>query len=30
MVVYRARLATLARSDGLSVGPTFRPRPSGC
>ena len=30
MVVYRARLAALARSDGLSVGPTFRPRPSGC
>jgi N-acetylmuramoyl-L-alanine amidase len=30
MVWYRARLAALARSDGLPVGPTFRPRPSGC
>jgi len=30
MVVYRTKLAALARSDGLSVGPTFRPRPSGC
>lgn len=30
MVVYRAKLAVLARTDGLSVGPTFRPRPSGC
>lgn len=30
MVVYRARLAALARRDGLRVGPTFRPRPSGC
>jgi beta-N-acetylhexosaminidase len=30
MVVYRAKLAALARADGLSVGPTFRPRPSGC
>ena len=30
MVVYRARLAALARADGLAVGPTFRPRPSGC
>ncbi|MDE3025468.1 MAG: N-acetylmuramoyl-L-alanine amidase [Acidobacteriota bacterium] len=30
MVVYRARLAALARRDGLSVGPTFVPRPSGC
>jgi N-acetyl-anhydromuramyl-L-alanine amidase AmpD len=30
MVVYRAKLAALARSYGLRVGPTFRPRPSGC
>ena len=30
MVWYRARLAALARSEGLQVGPTFRPRPSGC
>ena len=30
MVVYRARLAALARSYGVRVGPTFRPRPSGC
>jgi N-acetylmuramoyl-L-alanine amidase len=30
MVAYRARLAGLARADGLQVGPTFRPRPSGC
>ena len=30
MVVYRGKLAALARSDGMSVGPTFRPRPSGC
>ncbi|HZQ88686.1 MAG TPA: peptidoglycan recognition family protein [Gaiellaceae bacterium] len=30
MIWYRARLAALARSDGLQVGPTFRPRPSGC
>lgn len=30
MVVYRARLAALALHDGLHVGPTFRPRPSGC
>jgi len=30
MVVYRTKLAALARSDGLSLGPTFRPRPSGC
>jgi len=30
MVRYRARLAALARSYGLAVGPTFRPRPSGC
>ncbi len=30
MVVYRARLAALARADGMQVGPTFRPRPSGC
>lgn len=30
MVVYRARLAALARSYRLAVGPTFRPRPSGC
>jgi hypothetical protein len=30
MVVYRTRLAALARSYRLRVGPTFRPRPSGC
>jgi len=30
MVVYRTKLAALARTDGLSLGPTFRPRPSGC
>jgi beta-N-acetylhexosaminidase len=30
MVVYRARLAALARGYRLRVGPTFRPRPSGC
>jgi beta-N-acetylhexosaminidase len=30
MVVYRARLAVVARSYRLRVGPTFRPRPSGC
>lgn len=30
MVLYRARLAALARRYGLRVGPTFRPRPSGC
>ncbi len=30
MVVYRTRLAALARADGMQVGPTFRPRPSGC
>jgi N-acetylmuramoyl-L-alanine amidase len=30
MVVYRSRLAAVARSGGLTVGPTFRPRPSGC
>jgi len=30
MVLYRGKLAALARSDGMSVGPTFRPRPSGC
>jgi N-acetylmuramoyl-L-alanine amidase len=30
MVVYRAKLAALARSDGLKVGPTFVPRPSRC
>jgi N-acetylmuramoyl-L-alanine amidase len=27
---YRAKLAALARADGVSVGPTFRPRPSRC
>ena len=30
MTVYRARLAALARSDGMHVGPTFVPRPSHC
>ena len=30
MVVYRSRLAALARRYRLPVGPTFRPRPSGC
>jgi beta-N-acetylhexosaminidase len=30
MVVYRAKLAALARSDGLTVGPTFVPLPSRC
>ena len=30
MVVYRAKLAALLRSDGLPVGPTFVPRPSHC
>jgi N-acetylmuramoyl-L-alanine amidase len=30
MVVYRARLVALARSNGLRVGPTFRPRATGC
>jgi beta-N-acetylhexosaminidase len=30
MVVYRSRLAALARSYRLRAGPTFRPRPSGC
>jgi N-acetylmuramoyl-L-alanine amidase len=30
MVVYRSRLTALARRDGMRVGPTFRPRPSGC
>jgi N-acetylmuramoyl-L-alanine amidase len=30
MVVYRARLATLARSYRMKVGPTFRPRRTGC
>jgi N-acetylmuramoyl-L-alanine amidase len=30
MVVYRTKLAALARSDGLSVGPTFRPRAGAC
>jgi beta-N-acetylhexosaminidase len=30
MVVYRSRLAALARSYRLRLGPTFRPRPSGC
>ena len=30
MVVYRAKLAARAQSDGQRVGPTFRPRPSGC
>ena len=30
MVLYRARLLALARSYGLRVGPTFRPRATGC
>jgi N-acetylmuramoyl-L-alanine amidase len=30
MVVYRKRLAALARTYRVRVGPTFRPRPSGC
>ena len=30
MTRYRARLAALAHADGVHVGPTFRPRPSGC
>ncbi|HTO25921.1 MAG TPA: peptidoglycan recognition family protein [Gaiellaceae bacterium] len=30
MVVYRAKLAALAKRDGLHVGPTFVPRPSHC
>ena len=30
MVVYRAKLTALARRYGLRVGPTFRPRPTGC
>lgn len=30
MTVYRARLAALAKSDGMHVGPTFVPRPSHC
>ena len=30
MVRYRARLAALARGYRVPVGPTFRPRPSGC
>jgi N-acetylmuramoyl-L-alanine amidase len=30
MVVYRTKLAALARSDGLSVGQTFRPRAGAC
>jgi N-acetylmuramoyl-L-alanine amidase len=30
MVVYRTRLAAVARREGLRVGPTFRPRPSPC
>ena len=30
MVVYRAKLAALARRYGLAVGPTFRPRPTRC
>jgi N-acetylmuramoyl-L-alanine amidase len=30
MVVYRTKLAALVRSDGLSVGPTFRPRAGAC
>ena len=30
MVAYRARLASLAHTYAMRVGPTFRPRPSGC
>ena len=30
MVVYRAKLAALAKQDGMHVGPTFVPRPSHC
>jgi N-acetylmuramoyl-L-alanine amidase len=30
MVVYRRRLTVLARRYAVAVGPTFRPRPSGC
>jgi beta-N-acetylhexosaminidase len=30
MNVYRARLRALARREGLTLGPTFVPRPSGC
>jgi beta-N-acetylhexosaminidase len=30
MVVYRRKLAALARSDGLWMGPTFRPRAGAC
>jgi beta-N-acetylhexosaminidase len=30
MIVFRRRLAALARRYGFDVGPTFRPRPSGC
>jgi N-acetylmuramoyl-L-alanine amidase len=30
MVVYRGRLAELARRYAFAVGPTFEPRPSGC
>jgi N-acetylmuramoyl-L-alanine amidase len=30
VVVYRTKLAALVRSDGLSVGPTFRPRAGAC
>jgi beta-N-acetylhexosaminidase len=30
MIVYRSRLAAVARAGHLRVGPTFRPQPSGC
>jgi N-acetyl-anhydromuramyl-L-alanine amidase AmpD len=30
MNLYRARLRNLARRDGMALGPTFVPKPSGC
>ena len=30
MLRYRARLAALARADGVTTGPTFRPKPTRC
>jgi N-acetylmuramoyl-L-alanine amidase len=30
MTRYRSKLAALARADGVTVGPTFRPRPTRC
>ncbi len=30
MTRYRAKLAALARADGIVVGPTFRPRATAC